>query len=139
LPSLDVRSGFVSGLPAPAVGETVSFEVAATGEKSSPPSDVPFSASARFTFNGGTRQLGYDIAVPPASIDQIAGVYLHRRVNRPNGGVAHILAKSPAPRMRGSVTLSEQEAADLKAGSLYVAVVSRKNPRLSARADLILT
>jgi hypothetical protein len=60
-------------------------------------------------------------------------------VNRPNGGVARILAKSPAPQVRGSVTLSEQEAADLKAGKLYVSVVSRNSPRSSARGDLALT
>jgi hypothetical protein len=38
----------------------------------------------------------------------------------------------------GSVTLTEAEAADLKAGKLYLAVVSRRTPRLSARADLVL-
>jgi Asp-tRNA(Asn)/Glu-tRNA(Gln) amidotransferase A subunit family amidase len=138
LPSLDVRSGFVAGLPAPDVGETISFDVAATGAKSIPPSDIPFSASAQFTFNSGTRQLGYDITLPAVSLDQIAGVYLHRRVNRPNGGVAHILAKSAAARVSGIVRLSEQEGNDLKAGKLYVAVVSRQSPRLTARADLAI-
>ena len=69
---------------------------------------------------------------------EIAGVYLHRRVNRPNGGVAHILAKSASARVNGAVTLSEPEAADLKAGKLYLAVVSKRDPRLSARADLAL-
>ena len=76
-------------------GESESFDVSATGAKSVPPSDVPFNASARFTFDSKTRALGFDIALPAASLDQIAGVYLHRRVNRPNGGVAHILAKTP--------------------------------------------
>ena len=103
LPWLAVRSGFVRGLPAfLTLGETISFDVTATGTKSVPPSDVPFTASARFTFNSGTRQLRYDITLPAASLDQIAGVYLHRRTNRPNGGVAHILAKSAAARVSGS-------------------------------------
>jgi hypothetical protein len=39
-------------------------------------------------------------------------------------------------RQSGVVVLSEQEAADLKTGKLYLAVASRKSPRLSARADL---
>jgi Asp-tRNA(Asn)/Glu-tRNA(Gln) amidotransferase A subunit family amidase len=138
LPSLAVRSGFVRGLPAPDVGETISFDVTATGAKSIPPSDVPFSAFAQFTFNSGTRQLGYDITLPTASLDQIAGVYLHRRTNRPNGGVAYILAKSAAARISGVIRLSEQEASDLRAGKLYIAVVSRQSPRLSARADLVI-
>ena len=59
-------------------------------------------------------------------------------MNRPNGGVAHILAKSPSARVDGAVTLSEPEAADLKAGKLYLAVVDKRDPRLSARADLAL-
>jgi hypothetical protein len=40
--------------------------------------------------------------------------------------------------MAGTVTLTEAEAADLKAGKFYLAVLSRKSPRLSARGDLIL-
>jgi hypothetical protein len=138
LPSLAVRSGFVRGLPPPDAGETISFDVTATGAKSIPPSDVPFGASAQFTFNSGTRQLRYDITLPAASLDQIAGVYLHRRTNRPNGGVAHILAKSAAARVSGVVRLSEQEASDVKAGKLYLAVVSKKSPRLSARGELAI-
>jgi Asp-tRNA(Asn)/Glu-tRNA(Gln) amidotransferase A subunit family amidase len=115
--------------PPPASARASTFEVIAKGA-------VPFTATARFAFDPQTRRLGYDITLPAASLDQIAGVYLHRRVNRANGGVAHILAKSASARVDGAVTLSEPEAADLKAGKLYVAVVGKQDPRLSARADL---
>jgi amidase len=128
-------SGIVRGLVEMGA-DSLTIDVTATGAKSVPPSDVPFSATARFRFNDKARALAYDIQLPAASLDQIGGVYLHRRTNRPNGGVTQILAKSAAPRVAGTVTLSEQEATDLKAGKFYVAVVSRKNPRLSARADL---
>ena len=116
---------------APPSASAVSVEVTATGA-------VPFTATARFAFDAQTRQLGYDIALPAASLEEIGGVYLHQRVNRSNGGVAHILAKAASPRVNGTVTLSEPEAADLKAGKLYLAVVSKRDPRLSARADLAL-
>jgi hypothetical protein len=96
---------------------------------------VPFTVAARFTFDAQTRRLGYDIALPAASLEQIAGVYLHRRVNRPNGGVAHILAKSASARVDGAVTLSQPEATDLKAGKLYLAVVGKTDPHLSARGS----
>jgi len=115
----------------PASATPQSFAVTASGA-------VPFTASGRFTFDAQTNRLGYDIALPVASLDEIAGVYLHRRVNRANGGVAHILAKSASARVIGAVTVSESESADLKAGRLYVAVVSKRDPRLSARADLAL-
>src|SRR4029077_20382726 len=79
--------------------DNVDFDVTATGAKSIPASDVLFTATARFRFNDKARALGYDTQLPAASLDQIGGVYLHRRVNRPNGGVAHILAKSAAARI----------------------------------------
>jgi len=41
-----------------------------------------------FSFNSQTRQLGYEVVLSGASRDQVAGVYLHRRTNRANGGVA---------------------------------------------------
>jgi hypothetical protein len=112
------------------------IEATATGAQAVPPSDVPFTAVAQISFNSQTRQLGYHV-LPNGSLDQIAGVYLHRRANRQNGGVAYILAKSPAAPISGKVMLSEAEASDLKAGKFYVAVISRKSPRLSARANLV--
>jgi hypothetical protein len=126
-PPIDARPVAV----APASASPARFEVTATGA-------VPFTAAARFTFDARTRRFGYDIALPAVSLDEIGGVYLHRRVNRPNGGVAYILAKSASTRVNGAVTLSEPEAADLKAGKLYIAVVSKRDPRLGARADLTL-
>jgi hypothetical protein len=113
------------------------IDVAATGAKSVPPSNVPFQAAARFTFNEQTRQLGYDVKLSGAR-DEVAGVYLHRRANRQNGGVAYVLAKSAAPQVSGTVTLTEAEVTDLKAGKFYVAAISKKTPRLSARADISL-
>ena len=113
------------------------IEATATGAQAVPPSDVPFTAVAQISFNSQTRQLGYHVSLPDGSLDQIAGVYLHRRANRQNGGVAYILAKSPAAPISGQVMLSEPEASDLKAGKFYVAVISKKSPRLSARANLV--
>lgn len=114
------------------------IEVTATGAQSVPPSGVPFGVIVRFSFNSQTRQLGYDVALSGASRDQIAGIYLHRRANRPNGGVAYILAKSATSKISGKVTLLESEAADLKAGKFYISALSKKSPRASARANIVL-
>lgn len=115
-------------------------EVTATGDQSVPPSSVGFRAAARFSFNERTRELGYRVVVSGGSSDHAGGVYLHRRANRPNGGVAYILAKAGhRSPISGSVTLVETEAADLEAGKFYLSVVSRKNPFLRARADIVLT
>jgi hypothetical protein len=53
-----------------------------------------------------------------------------------NGGVAYILSKVSRSPTAGVVTLTEGEAADLVAGKFYIAAISKKSPRLNARANL---
>ncbi len=117
---------------------SIGFHATATGAQSIPPADVPFSADVRVSFNPDTRALGYEIDLQGTAPDDVAGICLHRRGTRPNGGVAHILARSPASRVVGTVTLTEGEAEDLEAGRLYLSVISRRDPRLGARANLTL-
>jgi amidase len=114
----------------------VSIEITATGGGSIPASQVPYRAVARFNLIESTRHLAYDIRLG-GTRDDVAGVYLHRRANRQNGGVAYVLEKSSAPQISGMLTLTEPEVSDLKSGKFYIAVVSRRSPRLSARADLV--
>ena len=97
---------------------------------------VPFDVLGRFTFNSRTRQLGYDVRTSGASPDEIGGIYLHRRASRMNGGVAYILSKVSRSPTAGVVILTEGEAADLVAGKFYLAAISKKSPRLSARGNL---
>jgi len=98
---------------------------------------VSFSVRARFSLNDATRRLRYDLTTV-GSREQIAGIYLHRRSNRLNGGVAYVLAKTVDAHVSGTLMLAEAEAADLKAGKCYLAAISRTNPLLSARANLVL-
>jgi len=116
---------------------SVQVDSTATGARSVPPSNVPFQAAVRFSFTEQTRQLGYDIRLSGAR-EEVAGVYLHKRANRQNGGVAYVLAKASAPHISGTVTLTEAEVTDLKAGKFYLSAISTKSPRLSARADIAL-
>jgi Asp-tRNA(Asn)/Glu-tRNA(Gln) amidotransferase A subunit family amidase len=120
----------------PVSGATI--DVFATGAKSVPASNVAFQAVARFQYDDSGRRLGYEIRLT-GNREDVAGVYLHRRVSRQNGGVAYVLAKSTAPQISGAVTLTEQEAGDLKAGKFYLGVLSLRSPRVSARADLVFT
>jgi Asp-tRNA(Asn)/Glu-tRNA(Gln) amidotransferase A subunit family amidase len=115
---------------------SATFEVRATGDQSLPPSNVDFRAVVRFSFNDRTRQLGYQIVEVTGARRRVAGIYLHRRANRPNGGVAHILARPPDAGATGIVTLTEAEASDLEAGKLYVSAIDATNPLRSARANL---
>ena len=121
-----------------AAAGSIRVEVTATGARSVPPANVPFEAVARFSFADQTRELAYDIRLS-GTLGEVAGVYLHRRANRQNGGVAYILAKSAAPQISGTVTLTTAEVADLKAGKCYLSVISTKSPRLGARADIVFS
>ena len=135
--STDPKGSVTAGPTGPALQET-RIEVTATGARSVPPSNVPFQAVARLSFNESTRELGYDIRLS-GTLAEVAGIYLHRRANRQNGGVAYILTKSATPQVAGRITLMTAEAADLKAGKCYIAVISTKSPRLGARADIVFS
>ena len=136
-PVLDVASPASSTLRD---GESAAAraDVEATGARSSPPAKVGFRAAARFTFTEQSRELAYDIRIS-GTVADVGGVYLHRRANRQNGGVAYVLSKSSSPTVTGIVTLTPAEATDLKAGKLYLAVISARSPRLSARGDLVFS
>jgi Asp-tRNA(Asn)/Glu-tRNA(Gln) amidotransferase A subunit family amidase len=128
--------------PAPPSSETgpgsVTFEATATGAQAVPPTGVGFQAVVKFSFNSETRQLGYEVVEVRGARRPIGGIYLHRRASRPNGGVMHILSKPPALQASGRVTLTDAEAADLRAGKLYMSAVEARNPLRSARANLIV-
>jgi Asp-tRNA(Asn)/Glu-tRNA(Gln) amidotransferase A subunit family amidase len=130
------RPPAMTPVQAEAVSGGVTINVTATGAHSIPSSKVPYQLAARFSFDEPTRRLGYEIRLTGTRED-VAGVYLHRRAMRQNGGVAYVLAKATAPQISGTVNLTEAEASDLKAGKFYVAALSRVSPRLSARADLV--
>lgn len=128
--------------PAPAAAaaadaQSVTYEARATGAQAKPAVPVPFEAVVRFRFNDLTRQFGYDVTTSGAW-QEIAGIYLHRRANRENGGVLHILSKSATQRVSGRLTLTEPEANDLRAGKFYVSVISRSGSLVSARANLVV-
>jgi hypothetical protein len=127
-----------SSAPEPVrVSDSIRILVKATGAHSVPSSNVAYEAVGGFMFEESTRRLGYDVRVTGAR-DDAAGVYLHRRASRQNGGVAYVLARSATPQILGTITLTEAEATDLKAGKFYLSVLSKKSPRLGARGDLLI-
>jgi Asp-tRNA(Asn)/Glu-tRNA(Gln) amidotransferase A subunit family amidase len=116
---------------------SVTISVVATGAQAVPRSDVTFEVGARLVFDERTSRLGYTLTVAGESRDRVSGVYLHRKANRPNGGVAQILAKSPRFPMTGAVTLLAADVADLKAGKCYISAISTSSPLRAAKADIV--
>ena len=126
-PRLIERPSRRDAAPAAAGSSSVRIDVEATG---------PFRVGAQLVVDERMRQLSYTLT-PAGARGQVAGVYLHRRANRPNGGVAHVLTKRLDGRMTGTVTLLDAELADLKAGKCYLAAVSGRSPLVAARADIV--
>jgi Asp-tRNA(Asn)/Glu-tRNA(Gln) amidotransferase A subunit family amidase len=128
----------IADSPAPAGGgDGRGVQLKATGAQSVPPSNVPFALDIRLSYSDASRRMSYELQGSGA-VEQIAGVYLHRRASRPNGGVVARLATSVATPARGTITLSEPEAGDLKAGKCYISAISRTTPLLSARANIAI-
>jgi amidase len=136
-PRLGVRPPRSEAFAAPfATGRAVRLDLEATGARAVPASTADFRVVARLEIDEPTRRVSYTLSPAGPGRGRIAGVYLHRRANRPNGGVAHVLTKRLDRRVTGTVTLLEAELADLKAGKCYLAAVSRQSPLVGVRADI---
>ena len=126
--------------PEPSAGTgpgSSSATVTATGAQAIPPTDVPFQAQIAWSFNDATRAFGYDIRVS-GSAEDVAGAYLHRRLSEgPRGGLAHVLSRTGGGHIIGRKTLTSAEADALRAGGLYVSLLSAETPVRGARADLV--
>ena len=109
----------------------------ATGANASPPVDVPFTARIAWSLNEATRQFGYDITVL-GNAQEVAGAYLHLRLGSgPRGGIAHVLSKTGGDHIVGRNALTSGEVDALKAGKMYISLLSAETPLRGARADLI--
>ena len=120
-----------------ATNRAVRLDLEAVGARAVPASTADFRVVARLEIDERTRRLSYTLSPAGPGRARVAGVYLHRRANRPNGGVAHVLTKRLDRRLTGTVTLLEAELADLEAGKCYLAAVSRQSPLVSVRADIV--
>src|SRR5262249_21778935 len=102
-----------------AAADPIALDVLAVGAQAHPACEAHFHVKASLRVDERTGIVVFELAPAGRDRHEIAGVYLHRRTTRPNGGVAHVLAKSLARPVSGSITLLDAELADLKAGKCY--------------------
>src|SRR3990170_5722908 len=126
-----------------AAGERVeaaigTFEVAMVGANEVPAASGPGSGLARVTFNDVTRELTYVVWMRGLSSGEVTASHIHRAPAGTAGPPVYTLATSGFDVISGSITLTEADVADLRAGSLYVNIHSKANPSGFARAQLIL-
>ena len=116
----------------------VTFEVEMVGANEVPAASSPGSGFARFTFNDQTRQLTYAVWLRGLSSNQVTASHIHRAPAGTAGPAVYTLASAPFDSISGSITLTEADVADLKAGNLYVNIHSTANPAGFARGQLRL-
>ena len=115
------------------------FEVSLTGAAENPPVTSPGSAFARFTFDDVTRQLTYAVTVSGLSPNLVTAAHIHRGAVGVNGPIVHFLSATGFTQVSGSITLSEADVADLRAGNFYANVHSVDYPGGFARGQMYLT
>ena len=114
----------------------VSIEGTAVGTELVPPVSAAAGARVSITFNDQTRDLGYTITLNGLSAAQLSSATLNLGARGANGPVVHNLSLSESLASSGWVRLSAAEAADLRAGNLYIAMSSREAPGGFARIQL---
>jgi hypothetical protein len=116
----------------------VTFEVEMLGANEVPAATSSGSGFARFTFNDQTRELTYAVWLRGLSSNQVTASHIHRAPAGVAGPPVYTLATAPFDSIAGSITLTEADVADLKAGNLYVNIHSIGNPSGFARGQLKL-
>jgi hypothetical protein len=116
----------------------VSFDVGMSGAQEVPPVSGPGKGLAHFTFDDVTRQLTFSLTVTGLSPNLVTAAHIHRGAPGVNGPVIHNLSTTGFTQVAGTIQLSEAEAADLRAGNLYVNAHSVDNPGGFARGQLYL-
>ncbi len=121
-----------------ASARTTSWEVDMLGKNEVPAATSNGYGLALLTFDDVTRELKYEVRMFGLSLDQVTASHIHRAPAGVAGPPIFTLASAPFATTSGSVTLSEADLADLKAGNLYVNIHSVANPAGFARAQLAL-
>ena len=101
------------------------FETQLSGKDQVPPVDTQGSGTAEFHYNPGTRKLSWNISYKDLS-SAVTGAHIHSGAAGANGKVLVSLTKkgateNPSP-IKGSATLTEDQAKELMSGNTYVNV-----------------
>jgi hypothetical protein len=116
----------------------ITIEGVATGAEENPPVNSPGSVRVRFVIDLDAKTIQYAATVNGLSQDQVVAAHLHRGAKGSNGPIVINLSLVPFTQISGTVTLTDDQLADLKAGNLYFNAHSKDNPGGFARFQLVL-
>lgn len=114
------------------------IEGVATGAEENPPVTGPGTVRVRFVFDDVAKTLQFQATVNGISQDQVTAAHIHRAARGSNGPIVHNLSLVPFTQISGTLTLSDADIADLRAGNFYFNAHSKDNPGGFARLQLQL-
>ncbi|HXH20570.1 MAG TPA: CHRD domain-containing protein [Dehalococcoidia bacterium] len=114
------------------------IEGVATGAEEVPPVTGPGSVRVRFVFDDVAKTLQFQATVNGIDQGQVTAAHIHRAPRGTNGPIVHNLSTVPFVTVHGTLTLSDADIADLRAGNFYFNAHSRDNPGGFARFQLTL-
>lgn len=117
----------------------VTIEVAMLGAQENPPVIGAGSGFARFTFDEATKVLTYSVTISGLPEGEVTAAHIHRGAVGVNGPIVYNLSTVGFTTVSGSITLTDADVADLKAGNFYVNAHSTKNPGGFARGQINIT
>ncbi len=122
----------------PVSAAVVTMQGTATGAEENPPVAGAGTVQVRFTFDDATKVLTYSATVNGIAASETTASHIHRGAKGANGPIVHNLSTVPFSSISGSITLSDADVADLRAGNFYFNAHSTANPGGFARFQLVL-
>jgi hypothetical protein len=133
-------AGFIvaSAAIAPAAqAEVLSIDVVGTGAEENPVVETSGIAKARFTYDTDTKELTYVVTISGISDNQVTAAHIHLGAAGTNGPVVYPLSAETFAITSGSISLTDEDVANLAAGDFYLNVHSTFAPGGFARAQIV--
>ena len=103
-----------------AIGEEMKFAASLDGAQQSPPLTVPGKGSADLTFDTETKKLDWTVEYSDLSGPPAAGHFHGPAGKGENAGVAIPFEGDLSSPIKGSATLTDEQAANLMEGKYYI-------------------
>jgi hypothetical protein len=127
--------------PGLAAAAPMSFSIALSGSEQVPPVSPAGSGSAKLTYDPATRNLTWDIMVSGTG-SAVTMAHLHgpAMAGKDAPPVIWLSKKGSEVQgpIKGAATLTEEQAAMLKSGELYINVHTKDHPKGEVRGQVIV-
>lgn len=124
---------------APALAADVSFQVALSGAQSVPPVQTSGKGAADLTYDPATRVVTWSITYSGLE-SAVTMAHFHHAASGQNGPVATWLTKKGEPvssPIKGSATLTADQAQQFLAGDWYINVHTKDHPAGAIRGQVV--